>query len=300
LNDDYGTPLTLLGHKQWPLIRQAGIAAPFVATRFIAGVDEYPKVLVLEFATHWDGHLERLAKLAPPDIAIVTTIAPAHLERLLTMEGIVREKSAIVRAASPSGLVILGEDHDYVAELERVAPARVIKLRGRGLGLSRAITFAVCRHLNVPDHVVDLALADFRPPSGRLTRLDLPGMTMLNDTVNANPASMELALDTLSEIATGRRVAILGHMAELGSDAARYHQAVGRYARNRSDIVIGVGELAKNYQPDHWFETSDACAERITQLIQSGDCILVKGSASAKMGHVAAKLRDSASSGARG
>jgi UDP-N-acetylmuramoyl-tripeptide--D-alanyl-D-alanine ligase len=125
-----------------------------------------------------------------------------------------------------------------------------------------------------------------------LNQLDIVGMTVIDDTYNANPLSMRFGLDTLASIATpaSRRVAVLGFMAELGPESPRYHAEVGAYARTRADLLIGVGEPAKLYKPDIWFETSDACADQIGTLLRTGDCVLVKGSFSARMARVVKKL----------
>ena len=300
MNDDVGLPLTLLRYEGWvtdnPRSRWMMLATvPFRALR-LATWSHYPKTLVLEFGTHWAGHLKRLARLAPPDVAVVTTIGPAHLERLKTLEGVVAEKSAVVRAVSPSGLVILGKGHDYVAELEQVARAPVTKVTGRGIEQLQNITRAVCRHLGIPEEIVDSALKDFKAPSGRLNLLkfDGIGMMVIDDSYNANPLSMKLGLDTLAENARPgqRRVAVLGGMGELGEESLRYHDDIGAYTRSRADVVIGVGELAKYYNPDFWFDSSNTCVDQIENLLRSDDCLLVKGSNSVRMKRVVEKLRE--------
>ncbi len=205
-----------------------------------------------------------------------------------------REKGELVRAVAPSGLVILGEDHDYVCQLERLARAPVIKVPGRGIELSRNIARAVCRHLGIPQEVANSALKAFKNPGGRLNRLELPGMTIIDDTYNANPLSMHLGLDTLAEAAKPgqRRLAVLGYMAELGDESPRYHREVGAYARSRADVVVGVGELARHYAPDHWFADSEACLLGIEELLRSDDCLLVKGSFAVQMERVVLKLKE--------
>jgi UDP-N-acetylmuramoyl-tripeptide--D-alanyl-D-alanine ligase len=223
---------------------------------------------------------------------VVTTIGAAHLETLRTLEGVVSEKSALVRAVPPSGLVILGDDHEYVSKLEQAAQARVVRVTGKGVDLSKNITRAVCRHMGIPEQITSAVLSDFKSLDARLCRLELPGMTIIDDTYNANPLSMKLGLDTLAAAAKPgrRRLAILGGMAELGEESARHHEEVGAYARSRADVLIGVGNLSREYHPDHWFDTSEACADQIQTLLREGDCLLVKGSASVRMGQIVKKL----------
>jgi UDP-N-acetylmuramoyl-tripeptide--D-alanyl-D-alanine ligase len=235
-----------------------------------------------------------MVTIAPPDVAVVTRIGAAHLEIMKTVEALVQEKGALVRAVPPSGLVILGQDHDYVSQLEQMARAPVIKVSGQGVELSQNITRAVCRHMGIPEEAVSSALSDFKSPKGRLNRLEFASMTVIDDSYNANPLSMKLALDALAETdrLKHRRLAVLGFMAELGEEGPRYHEEVGAYARSRADVLIGVGDLSKHYNPNFWFDTSDSCAAQIESLLRCGDCLLVKGSFSARMERVVNKLRE--------
>lgn len=297
MNDDVGVPATLLRFDfvleiPWHYLRRLAVLGQITLRGLRAMMGSYPKVMVLEFAACSTGHLHYLVTIARPSMCVVTTIGPAHLEILKTLEGVVHEKVALVRAVPPSGLVVLGQDHEYVARLELAACAPVVKVPGKGVELSRNITFAVCRHLGVPDETVRSALAGFKSLDGRLNRLELAGITVIDDTCNANPLSLRLALDTLAETATpgARRLAILGWMGELGEESGRYHKEIGAYARTRADVLIGIGDATKQYDPDHWFETSGACADDIASLLRANDCLLVKGSAAARMGEIVIRL----------
>lgn len=298
MNDEMGLSATLLllDRFDFPYAYSRRLAMlfwlPFRTMRL--ALSPYPKTFVLEFGAGPESYLRRLVSIASPTISIVTTIAPAHLERMGTIEGVVAEKSILVRATSPTGVAIIGTGHAHVAELATAANCPVIKIAGEGIQLSRNLAHAACRHLGIADHTVSEALASFKRLKGRLNEHRFAGMTVIDDTWNANPMSMQLALDTLAalEVATpSRRVALLGWMAELGEDAERYHQELGAYARNRVDLLIGVGELSRKYQPDFWFESSDACVLQLRDIVRAGDCLLVKGSHSAGMEKVAAELQ---------
>jgi UDP-N-acetylmuramoyl-tripeptide--D-alanyl-D-alanine ligase len=302
MNDDVGVPATLLrlGYGfELPYNYLARLLLvlkiPLLALR--TAISNYPKIMVLECGADGLARFAEAISIAPPEIAIVTTIGAAHLENLKSLDGVADEKGALVRAVSPSGLVILGDGHQYVDKLESMARAPVIRVSGRGVELAKEISYVVCQRLGIQEKDSKLALSDFKSPEGRLTRIDLPGMTVIDDTYNANPVSVKLGIDTLMMASTPghRRLAILGPMAELGEESEKYHKEIGIYARERVDILIGVGNLSRYYQSDYWFEASDACAMNIVSLVKEGDFILVKGSASAKMSRVVAKLSETTS-----
>lgn len=296
LNNNIGLPLTILGYHDWPASRLAWIATlctlPFRSLAF-ATSGAYPKILVLEYAAGWRGDVDRLAALAPPTVAVVTAVGPAHLERFKTVERLAQVKSALVRAVPRSGLVVLGQDDGYASNMARDARAPVVKVRGRGRELSQNLAHAVARYFGLSDEVVTTTLSACEAVAGRLNVLELGYVSVIDDAFNANPLSMKLGLDTLAEAARQkqRKVAILGMMAELGVESPRYHEEIAAYARQRADCVIGVGGLAKQYRPDHWFARSEDCAKGLRDLIHRGDCLLVKGSHSVHLFRVVRELK---------
>ena len=298
MNDDVGVSATLLRYGDvlevpWEYHRRLAmfVSIAWRALRALM-VRDYPKIMVLECGAGWTASLERIAAIAPPTISVVTRIGAAHLEKLRTIDGVVREKGALVRAVPPSGLVVLGREHDHVRELEQMSRAPVVVVPGNGIELSQNVARAICEYLHVPAEACEAALKTFERPEGRLNRIDLPAVTVIDDTYNANPMSMQLALDTLAESGRlqKRRVAVLGPMSELGDDASRYHVELGAYARERADVLIGVGAMSKDYAADHWFATSEACAAAIERMVETGDIVLVKGSASARMPMIVERL----------
>ena len=117
------------------------------------------------------------------------------------------------------------------------------------------------------------------------------GILLVNDCYNANPVSMRAALDQLSGLGGMRTVAVLGGMGELGPESADYHRAVGAYARDRSiDFVLGVGALAREYDPDELVADPDEVAEWLDSHLEAGDVVLVKGSRSVGMEGIAEAL----------
>ena len=109
----------------------------------------------------------------------------------------------------------------------------------------------------------------------------LPGGGLLiNDAYNANPASMRAALEHLVDRAQRRRtVAVLGEMAELGVEAPHFHEEAGRFARELGvDVVVGVGELGRSYEPDAWAADAAGAVEVVQKVVEPGDAVLVKAS----------------------
>ena len=289
MNDDSGVPMTIMVYGDYStvglvkrLLKYA--ALPFRAVR-LALSPSYPKVLILEFGTHWDGHLHRLANVAPPRIGIVTTIGAAHLDRLGSIEGVVKEKSAIVAAVPADGRVILGGNHNYVDALRTAARAPVVVIEGDGLELDRNIAREAARTVGVPPELIETGLAKFRQPEGRLCVHDLRQFRLIDDSYNANPTSMRHGLEVMKTTAKPheRKVVFLGFMAELGDAAHEYHREVGEHARQHADVVVGVGEAARLYQPHRWFSSSDECAAELPNLIRQGDLVFVKGSNASAM-----------------
>jgi len=299
MNDDVGVSATLLRYRDvlelpWSYHRRVAMFAS-IAWRALGVLvlRQYPKVMVLECGAGWTASLERIATIAPPTISVLTRIGPAHLEKFRTIEGVVREKGALVRAVAPSGLVVLGREHGFVSQLEQMSRAPVVVVPGNGIELSQNVARAVCDYLHIPAEVCEAALKTFERPAGRLNRIDLFALTVVDDTYNANPMSMQLALDTLAQLGgpQRRRIAVLGPMSELGDDASRYHAEIGKYARDRADVLIGVGAPSRDYAADHWFDTSEACAAAIERMVQTDDVVLIKGSASARMPMIVDRLR---------
>jgi UDP-N-acetylmuramoyl-tripeptide--D-alanyl-D-alanine ligase len=123
-------------------------------------------------------------------------------------------------------------------------------------------------------------------------RLELgDGIVLVNDCYNANPVSMRAALDHLASLEGERRIAVLGEMAELGPGAAGYHREVGAHARAEGvDLLVGVGEPARDYDPDELVGAPEEAAELLAARLEPGDAILVKGSRAAGLEAVSETL----------
>jgi UDP-N-acetylmuramoyl-tripeptide--D-alanyl-D-alanine ligase len=272
------------------------------------------EVVITEMGMRGPGQIRALAEIARPDIGVITQIAPVHLEQLGSIEAVARAKAELLEALPEDGIAIVPEDapelepfiphgldvrrfsvpdvdvRDGVAYVRAGARAVVFTFAARHQAANAAAALAVVDALGLPfpEQPVEVTFSRWRSEERELAG----GGLLINDAWNANPVAMRAALRHLRERSGGRRtVAILGEMAELGPEAAGYHEEIGREAQN-VDVVIGVGELARFYDPDVWAPDAAAALEQARELIRSGDAILVKGSRSVGLESVAEGLAE--------
>jgi UDP-N-acetylmuramoyl-tripeptide--D-alanyl-D-alanine ligase len=275
-------------------------------------VEPETEVVVTEMAMRGPGQIRELARVARPDLGVITSIAPVHLEQLGSLENIARAKAELLEELPDGAVAVLPED---APELEPFVPdgldvrrfadpeAEVREGRTHVRWRGREVVFGFSARHQATNAAAALTAAEalgVEPPSEsvevefslwRSQEAELPGGgLLLNDAWNANPVAMRAALAHLLDRADGRRtVAILGEMAELGPDAPRYHDEIAREAEGL-DVVLGVGELARRYRPDEWAPTAAEAVEVALGLIRPGDAILVKGSRSVGLEVVADAL----------
>lgn len=278
LNSFLGVPLAILGFEidfykqkitwQWVWI----LIAAFLKTIF----GRLPKYLVLEYGADHPGDIKALAGQLPLDVAVITFVGAAHLENYSDISELAAEKSLIVTGVKKTGFVLINKDDPY-SKTHRKHQAEFIEVETDLENM--AINFArmLANKLSLDKSLTEDALSAWPRPQGRLQLKDLGSVKLLDDSYNANPASMEAAFRVLSRM-PGRKVAILGDMLELGDRAVLMHQQVGKEAREVADVVIGVGPLSINYQPDRHFNNSEQAAQEILTLAQDDGSILVKGS----------------------
>jgi UDP-N-acetylmuramoyl-tripeptide--D-alanyl-D-alanine ligase len=261
----------------------------------ICRVEPGTEICILELAMRGFGQIAELCAFARPHIGVITNIAPVHLEKVGTLEGVVRAKSELIEALPPGGTAIVpagftidrtdvdvvrvGEDvklESFEPPVLRTTLGRVeVNFSAQHLALNALTAFAVARALGVEiPQRLDVAFAEWRNQE-----LPLPGGGLLvNDAWNANPISMRAALEHLRRLAAGRRrVAVLGEMAELGDYTDDAHLEVARAVEEIGvEILISVGARARVYGG----RTAADADEAITILrgeLKPGDCVLVKG-----------------------
>ena len=267
------------------------------------------RVLVTEMGMRGLGQIAELCAIAQPTLALVTSIGPEHLELVGSLEDVARANAEAVEALPAGGIAIVpaGEpllepylrDDVDVRRFDRGAVERDGELWRFGVAgeeLRLELPFTQ-RHLaeNVlaaltAYHALGLPLDRAREGAARI-RLSAwrgeihelrGGGLVVNDAYNANPTSMRAALVDLSERAEGRRrVVILGRMAELGDESARYHAEIAELLDELGiELVVAVGEDASAYLTGaDGVSVADAAAfDEIAPLLSPGDAILVKGS----------------------
>jgi UDP-N-acetylmuramoyl-tripeptide--D-alanyl-D-alanine ligase len=302
---------------------------------------------VVEIGMNHAGEITPLATMARPHVALVTTIAPVHIEHLGSIEAIADAKAEIFSGLEPGGAAILDRDAPQFSRLERAARARGARVLSFGAGaqndarlieaaeqdgktrvrarvLGRELDFrlgapgahmarnALGVLLAVGALGADLgraaaALAEFAPQKGRGERFTLQSpsgpFTIIDESYNANPASMRAALALLGATrpgAGGRRIAVIGDMLELGPGGAEMHAALAdALSEHRVDLVFGAGPLTRalfDAAPAPmravWAERSGDILGPLANALRGGDVVMVKGSNGSRMEPVVAGLRE--------
>jgi UDP-N-acetylmuramoyl-tripeptide--D-alanyl-D-alanine ligase len=290
------------------------------------------QVLVLEMAMRGSGQIAELAGIAEPDVGVIVSIGPVHLELLGTIEAVAAAKAELIAALPPGGTAIVpagerllepylradlgtvtfGDSGDV--RLVRSSDTHVeIDLRGEAIVLEVPFVQAHLRRNLLPAVAAARAigvLASGRVAleltAGRGQHVDLPGgVTLIDGCYNANPMSMRAALEDLADTAArtpgARPVAVLGDMLELGPGAREYHLDLAEeVARAGVELLVTVGPLAaaiaERFDGEvHAVQDAPAAAKVIGELIRPGDLILVKGSLGVGLAQVCRALIDAAS-----
>ncbi len=301
---------------------------------------------IIEIGMNHPGEIAPLARQARPHVAMVTTVAPAHLEAFDSLDGIAREKAAILEGLAPGGIAVLNADLEQSpilfakadavgamalgfgaqAEEYRLLSAEVVGEEtrvqadtpdgpvaftlaspGRHFAMNGLGALAACAALGADPARAAESLARWTPYKGRgaRERVALPGgaLTLLDDSYNANPASMAAALAVLAAAepeGAGRRIAILGDMKELGAEEASLHAALADLPAMAAvgtvhcigPLMAALHAVLPEGQRGLRVETSAELAARIGGLVGPGDIVLAKGSLSMALAKVVDALRE--------
>ena len=310
---------------------------------------------VFEMGMNHAGEIAPLTRMARPHVALVTTIAPVHIEHLGSIEAIADAKAEIFLGLEPHGTAVLNRDAPQFERLKTAAAARGARVLSFGRGadcdaqlleveaidsgsrvrarvLGRELAFElgapgahmaqnalgallVAEALGADLEACAAALALFSPQKGRGERFLLPTAdgpaTIIDESYNANPASMRAALALLAAAKPGpkgRRIAVIGDMLELGPKAAAMHaELAADLSANNVDLLFGAGpltralfEAAPASMRAAWTERSSELTDEVARTLRGGDIAMVKGSNGSRMGPLVAALRDRFAHGAGG
>lgn len=288
LNSEFGLPLAVLEIAKpetvldW--VRTAGAALRLG----LVPPHRSRRIMVLEFGAEFPGDIAKLIAIAQPSVAVITNIGPAHLEFFRTLDNVAREKATLIRNVPATGRVILSADDQFADWMATQTRAEVVRVPGAGGDFARATAVAVASWFDVPPAIAEQAAKQWTPPPGRLVELvGLHGSVLIDDTYNANPSSVTLALNTArnraKQVGATRLITVLGDMLELGDETERYHRGIALLAQKAADLTVLVGRRFQGKPADHWFADPKSAAVFLKATAQSGDMILVKGSQSMRM-----------------
>ena len=241
-------------------------------------------VAVIEMGMSHAGEIRALARIAQPEVGVVTNVAPVHLEFFDSLAGIARAKYELIESLPPNGTAVLNADDEYVSQFGHDFKGRVITYGMRSsadmraenvrtlgaegsefdvvmadgreharlplvgehnvLNALAAVAVGVARGLKPSDAVG--ALASLAPPDKRGQVLQLGNIMVINDCYNSNPKALGAMVDALAAMKAGRRIVVAGEMLELGPAGEEMHRAAGRHiAQKKIDVLLGVRGLAQ-------------------------------------------------------
>jgi UDP-N-acetylmuramoyl-tripeptide--D-alanyl-D-alanine ligase len=239
---------------------------------------------VVEMGMNHAGEIRALGALAHHDLAVVTTVAPVHLEFFGSLAEIARAKYEIIETLHSGGVAVLNADDDYVCQFGRDFKGKVVRfgikraadVSAHNIKLNGAegstfellvgsvgepVTFPLVGEHNIYNALAAAAaamergispsqaaaaLSSIAPPDKRGQVMQLNGATIINDCYNSNPRALEAMIDTLASMKAERRILVVGEMLELGPTAEALHRECGKHAAEKKiDMVIGVRGMAR-------------------------------------------------------
>jgi UDP-N-acetylmuramoyl-tripeptide--D-alanyl-D-alanine ligase len=304
-NNDIGMPLTLLR------------------------MNEAHRFAVIEMGMNHPGEIDYLTRIAQPDVALINNATGAHLQGLGSVEGVARAKGEIFAGLRSEGVAVINADdvhtalwrilagtrrtidfalehsaavkgewtsEGYGGELRARTPAGQLQVKlqvpGEHNALNALAATSAALALRIPLNTIAKALEGFGGVAGRLQRKPaLQGATMIDDTYNANPASVHAALEVLAQ-AAGKRIFVLGDMGELGADAAQFHREIGIAARELGIerlYVLGTlsGDAVREFGAGALhFADVETLNEALNKELDAQTTVLIKGSRFMKMERV--------------
>ena len=300
----------------------------------ILELDSSYDVAVLELGMSDLNEIHTLAECARPDIAMITNIGLSHIENLKTQENILKAKLEIVDFFDDNNLLIvngedeylkklgdmnfkiiktglqdgneyrgkqvtLGEDYtSFVVEAEGINYSFTLPMVGAHNVLNGLLAIATSRALDVTYEEMTNSINKIENTSMRLEFIQGEKFTIINDCYNASPDSMKAALDVLKNKSGTRKIAILGTMNELGDMAKDAHKSVGKYSKEKVDLLIVTGDFKDDYRVGYQsdeiiiFNTKEELITSLKDIVKQDDVILIKASRGIKFEEIVNKLKE--------
>jgi UDP-N-acetylmuramoyl-tripeptide--D-alanyl-D-alanine ligase len=293
------------------------------------------EVAVVEMGMNRKGEIKRLAQIAQPHIGVITNISAAHLEHLRTLQEVAQAKGELFDTLTAESHAVVNIDDPLIVERAQRCPAGKITFGISAQAQVTALNIPPVAHnethftlqigdkripimlrtpgthsiynalaaaatatlLHMSPEEIQAGLNQFRPFPGRMETIRIPDtITIINDTYNANPTSMHIALKTLAQLSgPGRRIAVLGDMAELGDASQDFHHQVGSLIK-KMDLSAAVlmgphAHIVKESARAHGMreealyiaENHEEIAQYLDEHVQANDWILFKGSRTMQM-----------------
>ncbi len=291
-------------------------------------LNERHRFAVMEMGMNHSGEIARLCQIARPSVGLLTNIGPAHLEGLGTLSAVAKAKGELFEALEPEHWAVVNGDDPWIRDLARTCQARKItfgqapeaqvradRLTSTEWGVRFRILFqgeeeiflpiqgahnctnalgaaATALALGFSLKRVRQGLENFQPPDHRLqTKKGILGVRLIDDTYNANPASMKAALEVFQSLRQGARGGlVLGDMLELGNQSTEAHKKIGRMIGEMGvDFLLCLGPLSEEMlkeaksgirppQKAFWASNHKEVIDLLPDIIREGDWLLVKGS----------------------
>ena len=282
------------------------------------------EVVVSEMGMNHKGEIALLAGLTHPDVGVYTNIGPVHIEFFGTVEKIAEAKRELLENVRPGGTIVINVDNEHVVRISREfrgpkvtygidhdAEFRATNIRERGLlGSSFTVqghdlelalpgrhnlenllaAIATARSVGISWEGIEQGIREIKPAYHRGVVIPWHGATIYDDSYNSNPYALRRALALMRQAdVTGRRIAVIGDMLELGENELEFHYESGREIPEGTDFVIGVGRRSTALLDGarhagfgderlHHFDNADAAGAFLKTFIRPGDLVLVKAS----------------------
>lgn len=311
-------------HKSWGNFNNQ-IGAPLC----LDNMPDDAQVVVSEMGMNHAGEIAEIAGLMRPNIGVYTNIAPVHIEFFGTIEAIAAAKRELLENVAPDGSIVINNDNEHVVRISAGFPGtivtyaiddptaqyRAIDIRERGLLGTRftllaeseereldlvlpgrhnlenlLAAIATARTAGISWEGIGRGVREVKPAYHRGVIIEWRGATIYDDTYNSNPYALQRALELMAQAdVSGRRIAVIGDMLELGEQEGEFHRVAGATIPASIDVVAGVGTRSRmlldgargagftDTQLRH-FTDAEAAGAFLRGFVQPGDLVLIKGS----------------------